>query len=77
MKKGFKYIDEEIKLDFPMPEELKEYCDGLDKAFEENNDLDWDFYWEAIGSFAKNCCYEGTITGDQMVAIWERYGTGG
>ena len=38
MRKGFMYIDEEITLDFPMDEELKRYIDGMDKAFEENDE---------------------------------------
>lgn len=37
MQKGFMKIDEGITLDFDMPEELREYCDGMDQAFEEND----------------------------------------
>lgn len=77
MRKGFMYIDEEISMDFLMPEELREYIDVMDKAFEENNEMDWDYYHEVIGEFAKNCHNEGFITSEQMHAIWERYGTAG
>lgn len=71
------FIDETIELDFDMPEELKEYCDGMDKAFEDNDTLQWDFYHEVIGEFAKNTRNEGYITTEQMYKIWERYGTAG
>ena len=77
MRKGFMYIDETISVDFPMPEELREYIDGMDKAFEENDEMSWDFYHEVIGEFAKNVHNEGLITSEQMHAIWERYGTAG
>lgn len=77
MKKGFMYIDEEITLDFPMPTELKEYCDGMDAAFERNDQPTWDYYHEVIGSFAKQEYSVGHITFDQMYMIWERYGTAG
>lgn len=71
------YIDEEISMDFPMPEELREYIDGMDKAFEENDIDSWDYYHEVIGEFAKNMRNMGCISSDQMHAIWERYGTAG
>ena len=77
MKKGFMYIDETIPMDFPMPEELREYIDGMDKAFEEDDSATWDYYHEVIGEFAKNTCSEGLITSEQMHKIWERYGTAG
>lgn len=77
MKKGFMYINENISMDFPMPEELREYIDGMDKAFEENDEDTWDYYHEVIGEFAKNTHSEGYITSEQMHAIWERYGTAG
>lgn len=77
MQKGFMYIDETIPMDFDMPEELREYIDGMDKAFEENDETSWDYYHEVIGEFAKNTCSEGLITSDQMYKIWERYGTAG
>lgn len=77
MRKGFMFIDETIKLDFEMPEDLKEYIDGMDKAFKENDEMSWDFYHEVIGEFAKNVHNEGLITSEQMHAIWERYGTAG
>lgn len=77
MRKGFMFIDETIKLDFEMPEDLREYIDGMDKAFEENDEMSWDFYHEVIGEFAKNVHNEGLITSAQMHAIWERYGTAG
>lgn len=77
MRKGFMFIDETIKLDFEMPEDLREYIDGMDKAFEENDEMSWDFYHEVIGEFAKNVHNEGLITSEQMHAIWERYGTAG
>lgn len=77
MQKGFMYIDETIPMDFPMPEELREYIDGMDKAFEENDDVTWDYYHEVIGEFAKNCHNQNKITSKQMHAIWERYGTAG
>ena len=77
MRKGFMFIDETIKLDFEIPEDLKEYIDGMDKAFEENDEMSWDFYHEVIGEFAKNVHNEGLITSEQMHAIWERYGTAG
>ena len=77
MRKGFMFIDETIKLDFEMPEDLKEYIDGMDKAFEENDEMSWDFYHEVIGEFAKNVHNEGLITSEQMHTIWERYGTAG
>ena len=51
MRKGFMYIDETVKLDFDMPEELKGYCLGMDKAFEENDTDTWDYYHEVIGEF--------------------------
>ena len=77
MRKGFMYIDETVELDFDMPEELKEYCLGTDKAFEENDTTTWDYYREVIGEFAKNTCSEGYITSEQRDKIWERYGTAG
>lgn len=77
MQKDFMFIDENIVLDFPMPEELKEFIDGLDAAFESGNISDWDYYHEVIGEFAKNEHNEGNITSEQMHAIWERYGTAG
>lgn len=77
MRKGFMYIDEDISMDFPMPEELREYIDGMDKAFEENDETTWDYYHEVIGEFAKNTHSDGYITSEQMHAIWERYGTAG
>lgn len=77
MRKGFMYIDETVKLDFDMPEELEEYCLGMDKAFEENDTDTWDYYHEVIGEFAKNTCSEGLITSEQRDKIWERYGTAG
>ena len=77
MQKGFMYIDETIKLDFDMPEELRKYVDGMDKVFEENDDVAWDYYHEVIGEFAKNTCNEGFITTKQRNMIWERYGTAG
>ena len=66
------YIDETIPMDFPMPEELKEYIEGMDKAFEENDDVTWDYYHEVIGEYAKNLCSAGEITTDQRNAIWEQ-----
>ena len=78
MRKGFMFIDENIKLDFPMVNpEFKEYIDGMDKAFDEGNQVKFDYYWEAIGAFAKNEYHVGNITSEQMHAVWERYGTGG
>lgn len=77
MRKGFMFIDEEISMDFPMPEELREYIEGMDKAFEEDDIESWDYYHEVIGEFAKNTHNEGLITSEQMHAIWERYGTAG
>lgn len=77
MWKGFMYIDEEIPMNFPMPEELREYIDGMDKAFEENDTVMWDYYHEVIGEFAKTCRNNNQITSEQMHAIWDRYGTAG
>lgn len=77
MKKGFMYIDETVTLDFPMPDELQRYIDGMDRAFEEDDTDSWDFYHEVIGEFAKNTCNEGYITTEQRNKIWERYGTAG
>ena len=77
MRKGFMYIDETIKLDFKMPEELQEYIDGMDRAFADNDEDTWDYYHEVIGEFAKNTCSEGLITTEQRNKIWERYGTAG
>ena len=71
------YIDETIPMDFPMPKGLREYIDGMDKAFEENDEDTWDYYHEVIGEYAKNCCNQHKITSRQMHAIWERYGTAG
>lgn len=77
MQKGFMKIDEGITLDFDMPEGLREYCDGIDKAFEED-DIDlWDYYREVIGEFAKNECSQHHITREQMDLIWEKYYTAG
>ena len=77
MQKGFMFIDERIPMNFSMPEELREYIDGMDKAFEENDIDMWDYYHEVIGEFAKNCHNCNQITSEQMHAIWERYGTAG
>ena len=77
MQKGFMYIDETITLDFEMPDVLREYIEGMDKAFEENDTTSWDFYHEAIGSLAKGFYNMGLITSRQMHDVWERYGTAG
>lgn len=78
MRKGHMYIDEEIILDFPMVnEEFKEYTEKLDEAFEEDDWMKWNYYWEAIGEFAKNEHAIGNITSEQMHMVWERYGTAG
>ena len=77
MQKGFMKIDETIDLDFDMPEELREYCDGMDKAFEEDDIDTWDYYHEVIGEFAKNECSCGYITSEQRNLIWEKYYTAG
>lgn len=77
MKKGDMFIDEEIILDFPMTDEFKEYINGLDKAFEENDSRSWNFYIEVIGEFAKNEYNVGNLTSEQMHMVWERYGTAG
>lgn len=77
MRKGFMYIDETVVLDFDMPEELREYVNELDKAFEVDDEVTWDTYHEVIGEFAKNTCSEGLITTEQRNKIWERYGTAG
>lgn len=77
MKKGFMFIDENIVLDFPMSDELKECVDIMDKAFAENDTGAWDEYYDVIGLDAKTEHACGRITSDQMHAIWERYHTGG
>lgn len=77
MRKGFMYIDEIISIDFDMSEELHEYIDGMNKAFEGSAEDACDYYHEVIGEFAKNTCSECLITTDQMYKIWERYGTAG
>ena len=77
MQKGFMYINENIKLDFEMREELQHYIDSMDEAFEENDEIKWDYYHEVIGAFAKNEWACGYITTKQRDAIWERYSTAG
>ena len=51
-----------------MDEELKRYIDGMDKAFEENDEQSWDFYHEVIGEFAKNEYNRGALAFKQMTA---------
>lgn len=77
MQKGFMYIDETIKLDFDMPEELQAELTILDKAFEENDVATWDVYYDSIGAYAKGMYSMGKITSEQLHKIWERYGTAG
>lgn len=76
MQKGFMFIDETIILDFPMSQSMKEAVDNLDNAFETGDVLLWDKWHEITGVIAKtdNAC--NMLTHDQMVLIWERYGTG-
>lgn len=71
------YIDETISMDFLMPADMREWIDNTDKAFEENDDVTWDYYHELIGVIAKTEHAIGTITSEQMYAVWERYSTGG
>lgn len=77
MTKGDMFIDEEITLDFPMTDEFRRFINGLDKAFEENDKIKWEYYHEVIGEFAKNEHNVGNLTSDQMHMVWERYGTAG
>lgn len=77
MQKGFMSIDESIQMDFDMPAELREYIEGMDKAFENNDEATWDYYHGVIGKFAKNEYNIGHISATQMYAIWERYGAAG
>lgn len=71
------FIDKDIKLNFPMTDEFKKFIVELDKAFDDNDPVKWDYYWEVIGEFAKNEFYEGNLTSEQMQMVWERYGTAG
>lgn len=76
MQKGFMFIDETIILDFPMSKNMKEAVDNLDNAFETEDELLWNKWHEITGVIAKtdNAC--NMLTHEQMVSIWERYGTG-
>ena len=77
MRKGFMYIDETVKLDFDVPEELREELNILDMAFENGDTETWDLYHESLGEYVKGLYSAGDITSKQMHMIWERYGTAG
>lgn len=77
MRKGFMYIDEEITLDFPMTQWLKESTDNLNIAFETNDYDLWLTEWDIVGVIAKTDHACGYITSEQMHKVWERYGTAG
>lgn len=76
MQKGSMFIDENISVDFPMSPILEETVDGLNTAFDSGDELTWATLWEIVGLTAKTEHACGRLTHEQMVRIWERYGTG-
>lgn len=77
MTKGDMFIDETITIDFPVSDIMRETINGLNKAFEDNDIITWNMLYEVVGLTAKTDHACGLLTHDQMVSIWERYGTGG
>ena len=71
------YLDESIKLDFEIPEPLNTEIKEMDKAYYADDIIKWDYYHESIGTYAKieHAC--GRLTHEQLMKIYERYGTAG
>lgn len=76
MQKGSMFIDETVSINFPMSHVLEETVNGLNAAFNSGDELTWATLWEVVGLTAKTEHACGRLEYEQMVAIWERYGTG-
>ena len=70
-------MDDEIPLNYEMPEELKYVCDAMIKAAYDGDLLTWGMYEDNIGSFAKVIHLQGRITKECRDAIYQRFRTGG
>lgn len=67
------FIDENIKIDFPMPKGLIEYITYAEIADKNNAIGDYYAYADMIDTIAKNCHVAGLITKEMWEALQARY----
>ncbi len=68
------YLDEDRKIDFEVPETLKQAIADIDRVFYEKDDLRFALYLDDIESLTKQSYINGNITAAQLNLIFERYG---
>lgn len=72
--KDMMYLNDDIKIDFPMSKVLKEVIDEAEKYYEEDDWVMYDLKVHEMEGTSKQDVLSGFITTDQMYLIWERYG---
>lgn len=68
------YLNEEKKVDFPVPPTLKQAIKDIDGAFYKNDEFHFMLYLDDIESITKQSLINGNISANQLNLIFERYG---
>lgn len=68
----YNWVNDDVKIDFPVPKLIQEKIDELEKMDTEANDLYWD-NCEYLDDTCKVMCMEGIISKKQWDVIVARY----
>ena len=68
------FIDDSIKLDFEMPKSLDIEIANIETAFQNDDSFYFTVYLDDVEAIAKQCAINGSISYEQLNAIFRRYG---
>lgn len=68
------YLDTSISIDFPMPLSLANDVKDIEAAYYAGDDFHFILKLEDLECIAKACAINGSITKQQLDAIFRRYG---
>lgn len=72
-RKKYRWIDESIDIDFPVPSEIKYLMEDMEKLDEEEN-YGYINYYDSLDTTAKEAYVLGMITREQWYTLLRKYG---
>lgn len=71
------YNDESIKIIFPMPDELRETVELLDKyaaGTTDSDEMGFEMERDNLEIYSKSAYFEKKISAEQLDMLWRKYG---
>ncbi len=68
------YRNDDIQINFSVPEPLQEVIDILDDLYEKEEDLKYNLYLNHLNTYCKSYHLEGILTDRQFNDLMDKYG---